>query len=61
MELPFWAGLLGVVVGLVSVVRAVIQLKKEGTGHAHNAAMIHVPMGGMLLVGSLIVMIAYAP
>ncbi|WP_054118907.1 hypothetical protein [Porphyrobacter sp. AAP60] len=61
MGLPFWAGVLGAVVALVFLVRAFIQLKKDTPGHAHNAAMIHVPMGGMLLIGSAIIMIAYAP
>ena len=55
MGVPFWAGVLGAVVGTIFLVRAIIELRKDNPGHARNAAMIHIVMTALLLPASLII------
>ncbi|MEM1197535.1 MAG: hypothetical protein AAGH57_15640 [Pseudomonadota bacterium] len=55
MSLPFWAGVIGLVVSLVFAFNAVRELRRGVEGHARNAAMIHVAMLSMFLPFSLIV------
>ena len=55
MGLPFWGGVFGAVVAVIFLVRAIIQLRKDTPGHAHNAAMIHVGMSALLLPACLII------
>lgn len=59
MNLPFWAGVFGVIISLLFLVSAVRELRRGKPGHARNAAMIHVALVSMFLPFSLIVMIAY--
>ncbi|MEE4288130.1 MAG: hypothetical protein V2J14_02075 [Erythrobacter sp.] len=60
MGIPFWAGVLGLVVSIVFLFNAVRELRRGEEGHARNAAMIHIAMVSMFLPFSLIVMLIYA-
>lgn len=59
MGLPFWAGVLGLLVSLWFGFNAIRELKRNEPGHARNAAMIHIAMVSMFLPGSLLI-IAFA-
>lgn len=58
MDLPFWAGVIGLVVSLVFLFNAVRELRRGEEGHARNAAMIHLGMVSMFLPFSLVVIVA---
>jgi hypothetical protein len=60
MGVPFWAGVLGLIVSIVFLFNAVRELRRGEEGHARNAAMIHIAMVSMFLPFSLIVMLIYA-
>jgi hypothetical protein len=60
MGVPFWAGVLGLIVSIVFLFNAVRELRRGEEGHARNAAMIHIAMVAMFLPFSLIVMLIYA-
>ncbi|MDT8280923.1 MAG: hypothetical protein RQ806_10305 [Erythrobacter sp.] len=60
MGLPFWAGVFGLVVSIIFLVRAMIELRRNTPGHARNAAMIHVGMASLFLPFSLIIMFLYS-
>ncbi|MDP2130743.1 MAG: hypothetical protein U0975_07660 [Erythrobacter sp.] len=59
MGVPFWAGVFGLVVSIIFLLRAVIELRKNTPGHARNAAIIHVGMAALFLPFSLIIMFLY--
>ncbi|MEL6239429.1 MAG: hypothetical protein AAFQ90_12675 [Pseudomonadota bacterium] len=57
MNVPFWAGVFGLIICVVFLFNAVRELRRNQEGHARNAAMIHVGMVALFLPFSVAVIL----
>ena len=55
MNVPFWAGVFGLVLSLIYLFNAIREVRRGQEGHARNAAMIHLGIVAIFLPASLFI------